>query len=166
MRSSHGRNDVESRERASGGNDGAAHSGEVVAIGMRDLLDQTEQVQSPDLARHRRGGDVQPCDKVGSAPAVNVELTMLQSAQQRLVGGVEEVQPLGRRVRTHARLTQPLQVTLTGAGVLQAGQEREVALVAAQQDLAQVDQAEESTSSAAPARACCADPCVPPCGGA
>ena len=133
---------------------------------MRDLLDQSQHVHPPELARHCRGRDVQSGEQVDASPAVNVELAVLQGSQQRLVSGVEEVQALDRRVGAHARLAQPLQITLTRAGVVQAGQEGEVALVAAQQDLAQVDQAEESTSSAAPARAWPLRPCVPPCGGA
>ena len=141
MRGSHSRNDVESGERAGCGDGGAAQSRQVVAVGMRDLLDQTEHAQPSELARHGRRRHVQPSHEIGSAPAVDVELAVLQGSQQRLVAGAEEVQALDRRVGAHARLAQPLQIALAGAGVVQAGQERQVALVAAQQDLAQVDQA-------------------------
>ena len=105
-------------------------------------------------------------DEIGTPPAVDVEFAALHGLEQRLVNAVEEVQPLDRRIAAHAGLAQPLQITLARAGVVQAGQEREVALVAAQQDLAQIDQAEESTSSAAPTRAWPNGLCVPPCGGA
>jgi hypothetical protein len=165
MSSSHGREDAEAQERARGGDGCTAQAGQVVAIGAGDLLDQTEQAQPSELARHRGRGGVQPRNQIGAAPAVDVELAVLQSAQQRLIGGIEEVQALDRRVAAYTRLAQPLQVALAGAGVVQAGQECEVALVAAQQDLAGRSGC-RSTSSAAPARAWAPRPCVPPCGGA
>jgi hypothetical protein len=83
-----------------------------------------------ELARHRCWCDVQPCDQVGPAPAVEVELAALQGAQQGLLRGAEEVQSLDGRGGTDARLTRPLQIMLACAGVVQAGQERQVALVA------------------------------------
>ena len=133
---------------------------------MRDFLDQSDHVQALELARHGRGCEWHMLDEIGTPPAVDVEFAALHGLEQRLVNAVEEVQPLDRRIAAHAGLAQPLQITLARAGVVQAGQEREVALVAAQQDLAQIDQAEESTSSAAPTRAWPNGLCVPPCGGA
>ena len=99
---------------------------------MRDLLDQTKHVQPLELARHGPRRDVKSREQIGAAPAVDVELAVLQGSQQGVVSGVEEVQALDRRVGAHARLAQPLQITLAGAGIVQAGQEGEVALVAAQ----------------------------------
>src|ERR1035438_1163076 len=134
-------NDVEARQRASSGNGGAIESGEGVAIGMRDFFNQTQQAQPFELTRHCRWRELQVLAQVCAAPAVDVELAVLQSSQQRVVDGVEEVQTLDAGFGAHARLAQPLQVALTGAGGVQTGEERQVALVAAQQDLAQIDDA-------------------------
>lgn len=65
-----------------------------------------------------------------------------QSRATRDGGRALRDQPtLKRRVGTYARLAQALKITLPGAGIVQAGQECQVALVAAQQDLAQANQA-------------------------
>ena len=133
---------------------------------MRHALDQPQHSQPLELARHDRGRELKMFEQIGPSPTVDVEFASLHGSEQRLVGGVEEVQSLDRRVVTYPRLAQPLEIAFTGRGVVQAGEKRQVALVAAEQNLAQVDQAEESTSSAAPARAWPPRPCVPPCGGA
>jgi len=138
MGSSHGRNDIESSERAGGGNRGAPESGQVVAVGMGDLFDQAEQVQSSELARQHRRRQVQRGNEVGSSPAMDVELAALQGAQQRLVGLGEEVDPLDGWLGAHTWLAQAPKVAFSCARVVEAGQECKVAQIAAKQDLAQV----------------------------
>ena len=71
---------------------------------MRDLFDQSQHVQAPELARHGRRRDVHAREQIGSAPAVDVELAALQGSQQRVVSGVEEVQAFDRWLDAHARL--------------------------------------------------------------
>jgi hypothetical protein len=50
MHSSHSQNDVEPRERAGSGNDCPSESNEVVAVGMRDFLDEAKCAQPSELA--------------------------------------------------------------------------------------------------------------------
>lgn len=131
---------------------------------MRNLFDQTEHVKALELSRHRRWGDIQVRQQISATPAVDSELAELQGAQQGLLDGVEEVQALDTGIGTDAGLTQALQITLAGAGVVQAGQEFEIALIAAEQGLAQFDQAVDGVlqrRDLARAGARCG---VPPCG--
>jgi len=72
---------------------------------------------------------------------MDVELAMLQGAKQRLVGCGEEVEPFDRRVGAQTGLAQALKVTFSRARVVEAGQEGKIAVVAAEQDFAQVDEA-------------------------
>jgi hypothetical protein len=85
---------------------------------MHDFFDQSEHMKALELSRYRRRSDVQVCQQIGTAPAVDVELSVLQSSQQRLVVGVEEVHALNAGIVTRTRLTQALQITLAGAGVI------------------------------------------------
>ena len=71
---------------------------------------------------------------------MDIEFAPLQGTEQSLLGEIEEVQAFDVGFRTDARLTQALQIALTRARVVQAGQERQVTLIAAQQNFAQVDQ--------------------------
>ena len=86
-----GGNDVEASEGTGGGDGGAPQASQIVAIGMRDLFDQSEHVKALELSRHRRWGDVQVRQQIGATPAVDVELTQLQGTQQGLLGSVEEI---------------------------------------------------------------------------
>ena len=113
MGSRHGGNDVEARERASCDDGSTAHSGEVIAIGMGDFFDQSKHMKALELSRHCPRGDVQVCEQIGTTPAVDSELAVLQGSQQGLLGGVEEIQALDAGVGTDMRLTQPLQITLS-----------------------------------------------------
>jgi hypothetical protein len=129
-------------ERTSCSNGGTTQAREVVAIGMGDLLDQTECAQSRDLSRQRRDAHVHMLGEIGTAQAMHVVLAALQGSQQCLLAAVEEVQSFDLSlIAAYARLAQTLKVALTRAWVIQTGQKRQVALVAAQHDLAQVDQA-------------------------
>ena len=94
MHGSHSRNYVEPRERAGSGNGCPSESSKVIAVGMRDFLDEAKCAQPSELACHGSGGQVESGDQISPSPAVDVELAVLQGSQQRLVGVVEEVQPL------------------------------------------------------------------------
>src|SRR3981189_3772213 len=87
-----GGNDVETSERTSSSNGGTTQAREVVAIGMGDLLDQTECAQSRDLSGQHRGAHVHMPGQIGTAQAMHVELAALQGTQQCLLAAVEEVQ--------------------------------------------------------------------------
>ena len=100
MGGSHGGNDVEARQRASGGDGGAPEAGQVIAIGMGDFFDQSEDVEALELSRHGRWGDMQVRQQIGATPAMNVEFAKLQNSQKRLLGSIEEVQALDARIGT------------------------------------------------------------------
>ncbi len=140
----HGRSYVEAGQRA-GGSDGAKSDAcEAIAIGMRDFFDQSKHMKALELSRHCPRSDVQVCEQISTTPAVDSELAVLQGSQQGLLGGVEEIQAVDAGVGTDTPLTRPLQITLTRAGIVQAGQECQVALIPAQQHLAQIDQTVDS----------------------
>ena len=80
MGSGDGGDDVESCQRAGGGDGGTSEACQGVAIGMQGLLDQSEDMKALELSRHSRWGDIQMCQQVGAAPAVNVELAQPQSS--------------------------------------------------------------------------------------
>jgi hypothetical protein len=70
-------------------------AGEVIAIAMNDLLDETELAQAPKLAGDAGRRDLaQEGDEVGTADATDVELGTLKRAQQGLLSGIEEVEAL------------------------------------------------------------------------
>ena len=103
MSSGHGWNDAEACERAGGGDGGATEAGQVIAIGMHDLLDQSELAEARELARHGPWSEMQVRQQIGATPTVDIEFPELQSTQQRLLGGVEEIQSLDARRGTDAR---------------------------------------------------------------
>ena len=80
-------------------------------------------------------------NQVGGAHAVDIELGALQGAHKLVLGALKEVQSLDRIVRVATLLGQTVQRPNAGAGIVDGGKELEVAAVAAEQDLAQVDQA-------------------------
>ena len=110
---------------------------------MRNFFDQSKHPQTRQLTRQCRGRQRHMFGQVRPPTAVNIELTMLQGFEQRLLSRVEEVQAFDGLLRAHWHfgLTQSLQVALAFTGVIQTAKKRQVALVAAQQYLAQVDQA-------------------------
>ena len=108
---------------------------------MRDFLDHSKHMKAFELSRQGRRGYLQVRQQIGATPAVDVELAELQGSQQGLLGGIEEVQALDAGIGTDARLTQSLQIAFARAGVVETGQERQVALIAAEQDFTQIDQA-------------------------
>lgn len=55
-----------------GGDGGATHSRQVVAIGLRDLLDQARRAQPPELARHGRRRQFESSHEIGSTPPAPV----------------------------------------------------------------------------------------------
>lgn len=58
MGGSHGGDDVEARQRAGGSDGCTSHSGQVIAVSMRDLFDQSEHMKAFELSRHRQWSDV------------------------------------------------------------------------------------------------------------
>src|ERR1035437_8772008 len=101
---------------------------------MCNLFDQSKNAQSLELARHGRWCDVDPLEQICAPPAVDVELASLQGSQKGLFGGIEKVQAHDAWVGTHAELAQPLQATLAGTGIIEAGEKSQITLVAAQQN--------------------------------
>src|SRR5215207_7955923 len=139
---SHGRDDGEGGDPLKCCDSQSAGASEVVAVGVCRSLEQAEHAQAAKLSRQlagRHGG--QKAGKVGSGQAMDIEFGTLHSAQQRLVVGVEEVQALEGTVAVGHGVGDTFKRALAAAVVVQAGQELEVALVAAEQYLAQVDEA-------------------------
>ena len=135
---------------------------------MRHFFDQSEYAQTRQLTRQRVGCRRHMASQVRTATAVNVELAMLQGFEQRLLGWVEEVQSLDALFATHSNLglAQPLQIALSSAGVVKTAQKRQVALITAQQNLLQVDQAVDRLLQARQLSCAVLSLDVPPCGGA
>ena len=159
--------DVELRQGASGCDRGAPQAREVVAVGVGDALDQAEHAQAASWRESaRRVQRARSGFEVGAAQAVDVELGTLQGAQQRLLGAGEEVQSLDGALTVVLRLGQPSEVALAAGGILQGREELQVAAVAAEQDLAQVDQAIDGLFQRRQFAGAVPVSGVPPCGGA
>src|SRR5213593_1494084 len=136
------RHDVKLGQRARGGDGGTPQAGEVVAVGAGDTFDQPEGTQAVQLARQARSAEFgQPRLEVGAAQAVDVERRALQGAQQSLFGAREEVQSLDGALALALRFGEAHQIALAAGGVGQRGEELEVAAIATEQNLAQVEQA-------------------------
>ena len=89
-----------------------------------------------------------------------------RACSKALSTGSKKLMPLTVLLLDGARLGEPVEGTDAGGEVVERGEMRQIAAVAAEQDLTQVDQAVdglldggEDAGSAAPAD-------VPPCGGA
>ena len=84
--------DAQLSERAGGSNGGTAEPCEVVAVGASDTFDDSERAEATQLTGQGCRGEIgQQADQIGTAHAVDVELGPLQSAQQQLLGALEEV---------------------------------------------------------------------------
>src|SRR5579883_647041 len=136
------RNDPPFRDAAGGCEGGAAEAGEVVAVGAGDTFDDSEVAKAAQLTGEGCWGKMwKQANQVGAAHAVDIELGTLQGAQKPWLGALEEVQSLDRTLRVAPLLGQAVQRPNAGAVIVDGGKELEVAAVAAEQDLAQVDQA-------------------------
>ncbi len=141
---SHCGNDCEGGETLESGDGHSPGASEVVAVGVGGALDQAEHAQATQLARQPRRQLIgQQVHQVAARQAVDVELGSLHGAQQGLVVGVEEVQTLEGTLAVGLGLRDALEQALAVAVIVQAGEELEVTMIAAQQDFAQVDEAEE-----------------------
>ena len=135
-------NDNESGEAFECRDGQSASSREVVAVGVCRALEQTEHSQTAQLSRQSAARHLeQEVGEIASSQAMNIELGSLHGAKQRLGVGVEEVQALEGPVAGGLRMGDALEGALTAAVVVEAGEERQVALVAAEQYLAQVNKA-------------------------
>src|SRR5271157_5342214 len=95
------RDDAHLGDGAGCGDRGAAEAGQVVAISAGDALDQAEPAHATDLpgeSSRAQAGD--KGSQVYSAQSADVELRMLQSAEQCLLASLEEVQPFDRRCQS------------------------------------------------------------------
>ena len=138
----HGGNDDECGEAFECCGGQSASTSEVVAVRVCCALEQSEYAQTAKLSRQLAARHVgQQVSEIASGQTMNVELWSLHRAKQRLVVGVEEVQALEGAVAVGLGMGDALEGALTAAMVVQAGEELEVALVAAEQDFAQVDEA-------------------------
>jgi len=77
-----------------------------------------------------------------NAPAMDIELAMLQGFEQGLLSRIEEVQAFDVLPRTdrHFGLTQALQISVACTCIVKAAKKCQVALVATQQYFTQIDQ--------------------------
>src|SRR5947199_333181 len=127
---------------ASCGDRGAAEAGRVVAIGAGDALDQAEPAHATDLpgeSSRAQAGD--KGSQICSAQSADVELRTLQGAEQCLLASLEEVQPFDQAIVIAAILAQPIEGANPGAVVVEGGQVQQVSSAAAEQDVAQINQA-------------------------
>ena len=132
---------MELHDRAGGGDGCSAEPGEVIAIGMDDPFDQTEDMQAMQLTGECRVVERDKRFYVSTAHAMEIELGSLQGAEQGLLGRCEEVQALDDALAFVLRFGQSCQVACAGGGVIQSRQEFQIAAIAAGQNLAQVDEA-------------------------
>src|SRR5271165_4850896 len=136
------RDDAHLGDGAGCGDRGAAEAGQVVAISAGDALDQAEPAHATDLpgeSSRAQAGD--KGSQVYSAQSADVELRTLQSAEQCLLASLEEVQPFDQAIFVAAILAEPIQGANPGAVVVEGGQVQQVSSAAAEQDVAQINQA-------------------------
>ena len=122
----------------------SAGASEVVAVGVCRALEQSEHAQAAQLSRQPGRREVgQKAQQVASCQAVDVERRALDRTHESLIVAIEEVQALEGSIAVRLGVRDALECALATAVVIQAGEELKIALIAAEQDLAQVDQAEE-----------------------
>ena len=119
-----------------------ANSREVIAVAVRNALDEPEGSQTVELTGELRAADLRDERReIGAAHPVDVELWALQCAQKPLLGALEEVRSLDRSLAVLLRLARSNEMALAAGGVLDSGQKFQVTSVASEQNLAQIDQA-------------------------
>jgi len=139
---SQSRDDLELRQGTSGGDGRSSQAREVIAVGAGDAFDQAERSQAMELTRQARGAQLgHEARQVGATHAVDVELGALQCPQKPLLGAFEEVQTLDGSIALALRFAEPRQVALAAGSILDGREELQVAPIAGEQNLAQVDEA-------------------------
>ena len=120
----------------------SAGASEVVAVGVGGALEQAQHAQPTQLARQPARREIgQQLHQVATRQAVDVEFGTLYGAKQGLVVEIEEVHALEGSIPVGLGMRDALKQPSAAAVVVQAGEEFQIALVAAEQDIAQIDQA-------------------------
>jgi hypothetical protein len=124
---------------AARGDGAAAETGEIIAVGTADALDQAEGAQTAELARYRRWRElVEDRKKVGAANAGDIEGRPLKGAQQPLFDGIEEIDAFDGLAGHNARCGKPIERSGAGREIVEGGEEGEITTIAAKQDFAKV----------------------------
>ena len=127
---------------ASGGDGATAEAGQVIAVSTGDLLDEAEVAQASEITGDAGGRQMgKKRFQVGTTHTTDVELRTLQGAQQRMLGLVEEVEALDAMAIDLFGRGQFVEAATTGREVVERGEKFEIAAVAAEENLAQIDQA-------------------------
>src|SRR5450631_1415198 len=135
-------NDREGGEAFERSDSKAAGASKVVAVGVGGALDQAQHTQPTQLARQPGGREIgQQLYEVAARQSVDVEFGTLDCTQQRLIVEIEEVQALEGAISVGLGVRDALEQPSAAAVVVQAGEEFQIALIAAEQDVAQVDEA-------------------------
>src|ERR1700686_4876268 len=130
------------REVAGCGDGGAAEAGEMVAVGAGDALDDANVAPAAKLPGQAVGRDLaEERGEIGAADAGDVELGILQGAQQGVFERIEEVDALDGLAIAAPRPCQPIEGFDAGRDIVEGRKVREVAAVAGEQDVTKVDQA-------------------------
>jgi hypothetical protein len=154
-------------EPAARGDCAAAETGEIIAVGTADALDQAEGTKAGELTRYRRGRElVEDRKKVGAANAGDIEGGPLKSAQQPLFDGIEEIDAFDGLAGHDARCGKTTEGSGAGREIVEGGEEGEITTIAANQDRAKVGQAVDGLFDRGPDRGWPAPCDVPLCGGA
>ncbi|MBU0501525.1 MAG: hypothetical protein KJ558_08105 [Gammaproteobacteria bacterium] len=115
---------------AGGGNGTATGASEVITIGADDLFDQAEITQAFQISGDAGHGQVrQKRFQISSSYAPNVELWMLQGAQQIMLGLVEEIEPFDAMAVDFLGRSQLAQASRSCGEVIQSGKEVEIATI-------------------------------------
>ncbi|MGB4857031.1 MAG: hypothetical protein WBP37_16230, partial [Candidatus Dechloromonas phosphoritropha] len=115
---------------------------QVIAVGADDLFDQPEVTQTPEVSCDAGSGQVrQERFQIGPADAANVELGMLERAQQVMLDLVEEIEAFDAMPVDFFGRGQFAEATRAGGEVIESAKEFQVATVAAEEDFAPIDQA-------------------------
>lgn len=109
---------------------------------MRDFPDKVEDMRELELPEHRPWGLVDVRPPIGAMPAVvSVEPAELQSLHGLLLESIIGGLPVDALIGIPMGAAESLQVALVGREVVEAGQGRQVAQIAARQNSTPVDQA-------------------------
>src|SRR3990172_2786048 len=137
-----GRNDNKVAQLQGGQDDAAAGVGQVILVGVADLLGQTVQVQSFEKSRHLRPRAVgQDAAQTGVAKATNVPLAPRQGDEEVEILGLEQVEATIAPLLLANGLTQPLCLGNPGRGASEVGEEGQVAAVGGGQQFPQGSEA-------------------------
>lgn len=121
-----------------GQGDASAGLGQVILVGVADLLDQAIQVQAFEQPGHLWPRAVaQDAAQSGDAEADDLPFAPHKCEEQLEVVGVEQVEALVTSLLQADGICQPLHLLDTGRGVVQVGEEGQVAAVGRKQQFAQ-----------------------------